>query len=419
MFDQRFIYSSRLSFQVPIALIVAIALPYFLRNQVGDPLDQSILGNTVFASSLAILVGAFLMRSVSTYPGAEKSSSALPAMTASYGILLTIFVFARIPYSRTILFFSYVLSALWFLTISLLTARRRSLRIGYLPIGDLQAFRRQLPNITWLKLETPEDPIDGLDAVTADLRIDIPSAWDRRLADFALMQLPVYHTKNLVESLTGTVQLEHLSENSFGSLAPRQDYALIKSIVDRVGALFLIIVLLPALLIVALLICMTSKGPALFRQRRIGYLGQPFEVIKFRTMHIASSDDTARDAAITKEGDNRITGLGQILRRTRIDELPQLINVTRGEMSFIGPRPEAAVLSEWYENEIPFYRYRHIVKPGITGWAQVMQGHVANVEAVRSKLHYDFYYIKHYSFWMDLVIIVKTITTILTGFGSK
>jgi lipopolysaccharide/colanic/teichoic acid biosynthesis glycosyltransferase len=102
-----------------------------------------------------------------------------------------------------------------------------------------------------------------------------------------------------------------------------------------------------------------------------------------------------------------------------IDELPQLINVLRGEMSWIGPRPEAAVLSAWYEKELPFYRYRHIVRPGITGWAQINQGHVAELGEVLGKLHFDFYYIKNFSPWLDLLILIRTVRTVITGLGAR
>jgi lipopolysaccharide/colanic/teichoic acid biosynthesis glycosyltransferase len=114
-----------------------------------------------------------------------------------------------------------------------------------------------------------------------------------------------------------------------------------------------------------------------------------------------------------------VTRLGRFLRRTRIDELPQMINIVLGEMSWIGPRPEALVLSEHYEARIPFYRYRHIVYPGISGWAQVNQGHVTQVEDVQEKLHFDFYYIKHFSPWIDALIIARTFRTVFTGFGSR
>ena len=193
-----------------------------------------------------------------------------------------------------------------------------------------------------------------------------------------------------------------------------------KNILDWMVALVMGVLLLPILIVVGVLVRFTSPGPALFRQKRIGYQGKPFTVYKFRTMKMAAPDAShERDLAITRDRDQRITPIGRFLRTSRIDELPQILNVLRGEMSWIGPRPEAVVLSRWYEEEISFYRYRHIVRPGIAGWAQVCQGHVADVADVRSKLHYDFYYIKQYSPWIDLLIVVRTIRTMMTGFGAR
>jgi len=122
---------------------------------------------------------------------------------------------------------------------------------------------------------------------------------------------------------------------------------------------------------------------------------------------------------MTQVNDTRITRLGAFLRRTRLDELPQLINVVRGEMSLIGPRPEAAELTSWYEQEIPFYHYRHIIKPGITGWAQINQGHVTAVAQIREKLHLDFYYVKNFSFWLDMLIVIRTLQTMVSGSGAR
>jgi lipopolysaccharide/colanic/teichoic acid biosynthesis glycosyltransferase len=226
--------------------------------------------------------------------------------------------------------------------------------------------------------------------------------------------------KQLQESLTGRVELEHLSENNFGSLIPAYAYFQVKHLVDWIVAIIAILILAPLLLIAAIAIRVDSAGSPIFRQRRVGYGGVVFTVYKFRTMLSPRSDDIAdRSAAQTQHNDQRITRLGKFLRKTRSDELPQIINILRGEMSWIGPRPEAEVLSNWYEHEIAFYRYRHIVRPGITGWAQVNQGHVVDVDDVRSKLHYDFYYIKNFSPWIDLLIVAKTIQTVLTGFGHR
>jgi lipopolysaccharide/colanic/teichoic acid biosynthesis glycosyltransferase len=170
---------------------------------------------------------------------------------------------------------------------------------------------------------------------------------------------------------------------------------------------------------VAAAIRIDSPGPIFFRQKRIGHAGRAIIVYKFRTMRQLDAGDEDRGAAMTKDDDARITRVGNLLRKLRIDEVPQIINILKWEMSWIGPRPEAQVLSVWYTSEIPFYRYRHVVKPGISGWAQVNQGHVAEVKDVREKLHYDFYYIKYFSPWLDLLIVFRTIKTMWTGWGAR
>jgi lipopolysaccharide/colanic/teichoic acid biosynthesis glycosyltransferase len=153
----------------------------------------------------------------------------------------------------------------------------------------------------------------------------------------------------------------------------------------------------------------------LFRQTRMGFRGKPFTIYKFRTMTV----DAETGHRFTEENDPRISRLGRVLRRYRIDELPQIINILAGEMSWIGPRPESIALAEWYESQIPFYSYRHIVRPGITGWAQVNQGNVAMITAATAKLYYDFYYIKHLSPWIELLIAARTVRIVLTGFGAR
>ena len=165
---------------------------------------------------------------------------------------------------------------------------------------------------------------------------------------------------------------------------------------------------------IALAIRIEGPGPVLFRQARIGHAGRRITVYKFRTMHVVSIEDERR-AAMTGADDERITKVGAFLRRTRLDEVPQIFNILQWRMSWIGPRPEAEVLSIWYTSELPFYRYRHVVKPGISGWAQVNQGHVAEVAEVHEKLQYDFYYIKYFSPWLDLLILFRTIKTMLNG----
>lgn len=263
------------------------------------------------------------------------------------------------------------------------------------------------------------------DLLTADFDSDLPREWLNFLAECALQGVTVVHFKQLRQSLTGQVQTEHLSENADGALAPSANYIALKRMADGLLALALLPVLVPLFVVVAAAIRVDSPGPVFFRQVRVGYRGRPFAVWKFRTMRAGPASDQMpqsddpRERAITREDDPRITPLGRFLRRTRIDELPQVINVLRGEMSWIGPRPEALELSRWYETELPFYRYRHVVRPGISGWAQVSQGHVADLDDVLKKLNFDFFYISRFSLWLDVLIVLRTIKTMLTGFGSR
>jgi lipopolysaccharide/colanic/teichoic acid biosynthesis glycosyltransferase len=243
----------------------------------------------------------------------------------------------------------------------------------------------------------------------------LPPPWEKLLVDSALQGLPVYHSKHVVESLTGRVEIEHLSENSLGSLLPSSVYLRFKRGVDVVGVVLALPLVLPVIAVLAILIKCDDGGPVFFTQSRMGYRGRVFEMIKLRTMRVGAD----RGQRFTEVDDPRVTRVGKMLRRLRLDELPQVINIFRGEMSWIGPRPESLPLSEWYARQIPFYSYRHIVRPGITGWAQVQQGYAAQVQAVTGKLHYDFYYIKHFSPWLDLLIVARTIRTMLSGFGAR
>jgi lipopolysaccharide/colanic/teichoic acid biosynthesis glycosyltransferase len=408
----------RLRFQLGGGLVVAVFLPWLVRmaaepRLIGEPLMTiSVLGNLI-----ALLVGFYVFRRLTVYPGIKASSYILPAFTLSYAAVVLAFWAIRQDYSRFLFVSGYSVSLVWYYAMFFLRQRRARLRIGVVPFGAISSLPK-IDAIDWITLPSADVPKGACDAIVADLRADLPGEWERFLADAALGGVLVYHVKELRQSLTGRVEIDHLSENNFGSLVPTFLYVNIKSLFDFGTAVVAGLALLPFLMMVAVAVKLDSPGAALFRQRRVGHGGRPFWVYKFRTMREAGATSD-REAAVTLPMDARVTRLGRFLRRTRVDELPQIINILRGEMSWIGPRPEAEVLSQWYEAELPFYRYRHIVKPGITGWGQVNQGHVADVRDVLWKLQYDFYYIKNLSLWLDVLIIAKTAKTVLTGFGSR
>ncbi len=377
---------------------------------------------TAIGCFCASLFGVHFIKNFGKYPGVEQFFYIIPAFCVSYGALLAVLIFARLPYSRLVLTGSFAASIVFYAIAHALLRRRMTLRIGVVAEGDYASLI-DASGINWFILRHPGEEANDLDAVSADLWCDLSDEWERKLASLALRGIPVYHSKHLQESLTGKVQIKQLSENNFGTLSPLHGYMKVKMAIDWLVALLTLIVLFPILALVALVIKSDSQGPVIFRQIRVGYRGEQFWIYKFRTMTAISeggpTTEGARNAAMTKDNDQRVTRVGKFLRHSRLDELPQLINVLRGEMSWIGPRPEAEVLSRWYENEISFYRYRHIVRPGITGWAQVHQGHVADVDQVREKLNFDFYYIKNFSLWVDIIVVARTIRTMLTGFGSR
>lgn len=401
------------------AFVLAFATPTLMFWLVGWQLREDIRLYIYIGIGGAITVGHFFFRRLIAFPGARSSSYVMPIFTATFVTVVTIFFFFRIEYNRTFILAAYAASVIWYFACHLIGTRARPRRLAVVPLGAARKINR-IHSIDWVWLRDDTVELPACDGIVVDLHANLPDRWERFIAERAIGGTPVYHVKQIEESVTGRVDIEHLSENSFGSLIPGLAYIKLKQWIDVCGAAIAGIVLLPSIVLIAILVKIDSPGPAFFWQRRVGYRGIAFPVFKFRTMrHRPAEVADSRHSAITQDADDRITRLGRFLRRSRIDELPQILNILRGEMSWIGPRPEACTLSEWYEVEIPFYRYRHIVRPGITGWAQVNQGHVATVEDVTDKLQYDFYYIKYFSPWLDMLIVFRTIRTMLTGFGSK
>jgi len=284
---------------------------------------------------------------------------------------------------------------------------------GATPLANLPELLTDSVELTMLS-SVPSADFD-YSGVVADLTQDLESNWERFLALAALRGIPVYDIKQFNEAITGRVVVDHLRENTLGALVPSLIYPEFKRGIDFWTALLSLPLVAAVIGVCAILIKLETPGPVFYCQRRAGFRGRPFTIFKLRTM----THNHHGGAAFTLEGDKRISRVGRFLRQYHLDELPQIINVLRGDMSWIGPRPEALSLAEWYEREVPFYSYRHIVRPGLSGWAQVHQGNVAETDAARLKLEYDFYYIKHFSFCLDAVIVMKTVRATVTCFGSR
>ncbi len=224
--------------------------------------------------------------------------------------------------------------------------------------------------------------------------------------------------KKVIEEITGRVPIDHLSDHWFIlelNAIDKRYFWYIKRFVDIAFALFGLCLAAPLFPLVALMIKLDSPGPVFYRQTRIGRMNRPFRVWKLRTM---VKDADKNNVLWTTEDDGRITRIGWFLRKVRLDEVPQLINVLKGEMSLIGPRPEAMSLVELYKKEIPYYLERHMVTPGMTGWAQINYRYGNSIEDTRQKLMFDFYYIKNRSWALDSMIFLRTIRIVLTGKGA-
>ena len=211
------------------------------------------------------------------------------------------------------------------------------------------------------------------------------------------------------------VNIEGLKESWFWSYDPSHAhpvYYVSKRAIDVVVSIIGLIAFAPFAPLMVLLIKLQDYGPVIYSQVRTGLYNQPFRIFKFRTMRTDAEKDGAQWASKT---DNRVTLIGRILRKTRIDEVPQFWNILRGEMSFIGPRPERPEFVDKIEVEVPFYRYRHLIKPGLSGWAQINYPYGASVEDARQKLTYDFYYLKYGSMTMDILIFLRTIVAMVKG----
>jgi len=242
----------------------------------------------------------------------------------------------------------------------------------------------------------------------------------RQLLDCKLSGIKVYDLNSHFEKTLGQIRIDYLSASwlifgdGFNQGVLR---TIFKRLFDILSATVLSIVSAPVMLVTAVLIKLESPGPVLYRQERVGQGGKPFFVTKFRSMRTDAEKDGKPRWASTN--DSRVTRVGNVIRRLRIDELPQLFNVLKGEMSLVGPRPERPFFVEQLTQEIPFYAVRHSVKPGVTGWAQVRYHYGSTVEDSQEKLQYDLYYVKNHTLFLDLVVLLETVGVVLTGKGAR
>ena len=286
--------------------------------------------------------------------------------------------------------------------------------IGYISNSKSRVTKYLIGNYDEMEKIISEKKIDIL-IIVKDMKSPDFKKYLKRLFDLKINGLKIINYEEFNEDVQKKINIDKINEewllesNGFDILNNKMQRN-IKRGMDLTLALLLMIVLSPIALIIAIIIKFESKGPVIFKQIRIGENMQPFKVYKFRSMRM---HDPNKYSKYTLDNDTRVTKFGKFMRKTRIDEMPQLWNVLKGTMSFVGPRPEWDILAKEYEKQINYYNLRHLIKPGITGWAQVMFPYGENLEDTKKKLEYDLYYLKHQDLILDVLVVMKTAKAIL------
>ena len=291
--------------------------------------------------------------------------------------------------------------------------------VGYISNNKSRATEYLLGTYDEMEKIIEEKKIDTL-VIVKDIKNPNFKDYLKRLFELKINGLKVISYKEFNESIQKKIDINQINEewllesNGFDILN-NQSQRNTKRGLDIIIALILMVFASPIALITAIVIKFESKGPIIFKQIRIGENGKKFKIYKFRSMRI---HDEKKYPKYTLDNDDRITKFGKFMRKTRIDELPQLFCILKGTMSFVGPRPEWDILVNEYKEKIPYYNLRHMIKPGITGWAQVMYPYGECIEDAKRKLEYDLYYLKHQDLILDVLTIMKTAKIVIFGKGK-
>lgn len=381
----------------------------------------SLFMDTLLWCILPYAVACNLLLRNAQLPAAEHAGMLVIATLAPFALTPLGFALLQRPYSRGALLLAYLATACWLWLGYRRLVKTRQLQLLCLDpdasrsVADFVADPTLLSHIQFLAWNGQHDtPIPLCDGVIV-ARSTTPSPEQTRLIGHLKMQhLRIYSVESIAEMLSGRKMLPE--ESTLWEIDNDPIYDRMKRMMDLALVLALSPLWLPLGALVALAVRLDSPGPALYSQMRVGRDGYAFRLWKFRSM---THTPQAQSVQFAQARDPRITRVGHFIRRTRLDEIPQLFNVLRGHMSLIGPRPEQLPFVREFSKNIPSYPYRHLVRPGLTGWAQVQQGYADSADTTRIKLSYDLYYVANYSLALDLLIVGKTIRTVLTGFGAR
>ena len=291
--------------------------------------------------------------------------------------------------------------------------------VGYISNNKSRATEYLIGSYEQMEEIIYQKKIDIL-VIVKDIKSSGFKKYMKRIFDLKINGLKIMNYEEFNEDIQKKIDINKINEewllqsNGFDILN-NEVQRNIKRGMDLMLALILMVILSPLALIVSIIIKLESKGPVIFKQMRIGENMRPFKVYKFRSMRL---HDPEKYSKYTLDNDSRVTKFGKFIRKTRIDELPQLWNILKGTMSFVGPRPEWDILAKDYARQIHYYNLRHLIKPGITGWAQVMFPYGESLDDAKKKLEYDLYYLKHQDFILDVLVVAKTAKAVFFGKGK-
>ena len=400
-----------------ILIICFIALPLLYGSvPTSAPIDAMLRPPQLGHILLNCTANALVMLRALIGPGDRldrKLASVLTDALLVHGSLAFLILLTRQPYSNMIMPLAVLVSIFGGILIMYVQHRAVRPRIAVLGVQDEVVERCLIGDYDYV--DDPHSDLRVYDILLTASVFDLSPEWSGAISRAMLAGKRIRHLAEFSEERQGLVAIDHfdLEHLPAGSLA---SYRTRKRLLDIGLILVTAPITVPLILLAMAVVLVTMGRPVMFIQERAGLGGKPFRMYKLRTMRPLSLDDAARTTTV---GDDRVTPVGRLFRRYRIDELPQLWNVLRGQMSVIGPRPEWTVLSEQYTAELPVYAYRHLVRPGITGWAQVRGGYAGDLAETRTKVGHDLFYIKHVSFSMDVQILIRTVWTLLSGSGAR
>ena len=441
-----------------ILLIVSAELGWVVRaHQIGmvvEPIATRIAQLLTFAIALQVSLVAVGAYGVASFLSLRFAAARL-AVALALGVIFLSFIFFLVPaltFWRSNLLYSTIIATVLLVTVRALlgktlggeTFKRRIIVLGAGKRAAQILGLSEQPGINFVVAAfvsmgeadpvvatvTPRADIPNLAAYIVDQNAsEVVLALDERRNALPMKDLlrvrttgvQVSEISSFLERETGRIDLKSVNPSwlifSDGFASSRMLSSVFKRAFDIIASGLLLIVTLPIILLTAIAIKLESKGPAFYRQRRVGLYNEGFDILKLRSMR--QDAEVAGTAVWAAEDDPRITRVGRFIRKVRIDELPQTWTVLKGEMSFVGPRPERPQFVEQLEDQLPFYAERHMVKPGITGWAQINYPYGASIEDARHKLEYDLYYAKNYSPFLDLLILLQTLRVVLWPTGAR